>query len=87
VPFSTPLKIFERFWWSYTQKIVDAFHSEGIMLTFHLDMRWDKNIHYFKELPRKSIMIELDGTTNIFAVVRVPLSETQYISFSEVDLG
>ncbi len=65
--FFYPLKIFDRFWWPYTRQIVDAFHSEGIMLTFHLDTCWDKNIPYFKELPRKSIMIELDGTTNIFA--------------------
>ncbi len=62
-----PLDIFERFWWPYTKQIVDAFHSEGIMCTFHLDTCWDKNIAYFKELPRKSAMIELDGTTDIFA--------------------
>jgi len=62
-----PLKVFERFWWPYTRKIVDAFHSRGIMLTIHLDTCWDKNISYFKQLPRKSAMIELDGTTNIFA--------------------
>jgi hypothetical protein len=65
--FFYPLRIFDRFWWPHTRKIVDAFHSEGILLTFHLDTCWDKNIPYFKELPRKSIMIELDGTTNIFA--------------------
>ncbi len=65
--FFYPLKVFERFWWPYTERIVDAFHSEGILLTFHLDTCWDKNIPYFKKLPRKSAMIELDGTTDIFA--------------------
>jgi len=62
-----PLRIFEKFWWPYTRQIVDAFHSKGITCTFHLDTCWDKNIHYFKQLPRKSAMIELDGTTDIFA--------------------
>ncbi len=62
-----PLEIFERFWWPYTKKIVDAFYSEGIQLSFHLDTPWDKNIKYFKELPRKAVMLELDGTTDIFA--------------------
>ena len=37
------------------------------MCTFHLDTCWDKNIPYFKQLPRKSAIIELDGTTDIFA--------------------
>jgi hypothetical protein len=65
--FFYPLEIFERFWWPYTRRIVEAFWSEGIRTSFHLDTCWDKNIHYFKELPRGSVMIELDGTTDVFA--------------------
>ena len=65
--FFYPLEIFERFWWPYTRRIVDAFWSEGIRTSFHLDTCWDKNIHYFKELPRGSAIIELDGTTDVFA--------------------
>jgi len=59
--------IFERFWWPYTRAIVDAFWSEGIVTLFHLDQCWDKNITYFKQLPRGSAVLELDSTTNIFA--------------------
>ncbi len=62
-----PLRIFDKFWWPYTQTIVESFHSEGIFLTFHLDTCWDKNLPYFKQLPRKCAMVELDGTTDIFA--------------------
>ncbi len=65
--FFYPLRIFERFWWPYTQQIVDAFHSKGIKVWFHLDTCWDKNIHFFKQLPRASAIIDLDGTTDIFA--------------------
>jgi hypothetical protein len=65
--FFYPLEIFERFWWPYTRRIVEAFWSEGIKISFHLDTCWDKNISYFKELPRGSAILEFDGTTDIFA--------------------
>ena len=65
--FFYPLRIFERFWWPYTLQIVDAFHSKGMKVWFHVDTCWDKNIPYFKQLPRGSAIIDLDGTTDIFA--------------------
>jgi uroporphyrinogen-III decarboxylase len=65
--FFYPLKVFERFWWPYTLEIVDALWSEGIVSLFHLDQCWDQNIPYFKQLPRGSAIIDLDGTTDIFA--------------------
>ncbi len=61
-----PLKIFERFWWPYTKRIVEAFYEEGIITWLHLDQCWDLNIPYFKELPRASCIIDLDGLTDIF---------------------
>ncbi|MFC1859683.1 uroporphyrinogen decarboxylase family protein [Thermodesulfobacteriota bacterium] len=64
--FFYPPEVFERFWWPYTQQIVDAFWSEGIVTWFHIDTCWDKNIPYFKKLPRGSAIIDLDGTTDIF---------------------
>ena len=61
-----PPAVFERFWWPYTEQIVDAFWSEGIVTIFHLDQCWDKNIRYFKRLPRGSAVLELDSVTDIF---------------------
>jgi uroporphyrinogen-III decarboxylase len=61
-----PLSVFERFWWPFTQEIVDAFWSEGIVTVFHLDQCWDKNIQYFKKLPKGSAILELDSLTDIF---------------------
>ncbi|NQT74792.1 MAG: hypothetical protein HQ553_18800 [Chloroflexi bacterium] len=66
-----PPAIFERFWWPYTKEIIDAFWSEGIVTIFHLDQCWDKNIPYFKELPRGSAILELDSVTNIFAAKEI----------------
>jgi len=64
--FYYPPSVFERFWWPYTMEIVDAFWSEGIVTVFHLDTCWDKNIPYFKKLPKGSAILELDSTTDIF---------------------
>jgi len=61
-----PPAVFERFWWPYTQEVVDAFWSEGIVTIFHLDQCWDKNIPYFKKLPKGSAILELDSRTDIF---------------------
>ena len=66
-----PLSVFERFWWPYTEEIVDAFWSEGIVTGFHLDTPWDKNIPYFKKLPKGSYFLALDSTTDIFAAKEV----------------
>jgi hypothetical protein len=60
-----PPKIFERFWWPYTRDIVEAFWAEGIVTFFHLDTCWEKNLEYFKELPKGSAIIGLDSTTDI----------------------
>lgn len=62
-----PPAVFERFWVPYTRQIVDALWSAGIVTIFHLDQCWDRNIAYFRQLPRGSAVLELDGTTDIVA--------------------
>ena len=66
-----PPSIFERFWWPYTKQVVDAFWSEGIVTIFHLDQCWDKNIPYFRQLPKGSFILELDSKTDIFAAKEI----------------
>ncbi len=61
-----PLKIFERFWWPFTKRMVEKLHDKGIIPWFHLDQCWDLNIPYFKELPRASCFLDFDGLTDIF---------------------
>ena len=69
--FFYPTKIFERFWLPYTKKLIDAWQPHGIIPWFHLDQCWDQNIHYFKELPRASAILDFDGLTDIFAAKKV----------------
>ncbi|MDP6244203.1 MAG: uroporphyrinogen decarboxylase family protein, partial [Myxococcota bacterium] len=38
---------------------------------FHLDTSFDKNMKYFRQLPRGSAILELDSTTDIFAAKEV----------------
>jgi len=64
--FYYPLPAFERFWWPYFEEITDAFWSEGVVSIWHLDTCWNKNLPYFKRVPRGSLVLEFDGTTDIF---------------------
>ena len=50
---------------------MDALNAEGITPIFHLDTCWDKNLPYFKELPRGSAVLDFDGTTDIFAAAEL----------------
>ncbi|MFX0133964.1 MAG: uroporphyrinogen decarboxylase family protein [Candidatus Hodarchaeota archaeon] len=64
-------KIFEKYWWPYTEQIVNAFWDKGIVTWFHLDTNWDGNFKYFKKLPRGSAVLALDGTSNIFHAKKI----------------
>jgi hypothetical protein len=66
-----PLRIFERFWWPYTQRMVEAFWAEGLVTHFHLDLDWTQNFPYFKNLPKGSAILSLDGTCDIFNAKKV----------------
>jgi hypothetical protein len=69
--FYYPLHVFERFWWKYTEQIVDALYSEGIVLVMHMDTDWGKNLPYFKKLPKGSVVLELDSMTDIFEAKKI----------------
>jgi hypothetical protein len=69
--FFYPPAIFERFWLPYALEIVDAFWSKGLRTWFHLDTSWDKNLPYFKQFPRGSAIVDLDGTTDIFVAKEI----------------
>ena len=64
--FYYPLRIFERFEWPYTKKLVEAFIDEGIMPILHFDQDWTLNLPYLKELPRGKCLCQFDSCTDIF---------------------
>lgn len=66
--FFYPLSVFERFWWPYTVEFVEALWSRGVVTLMHLDTDWGRNLPYFRrDLAPGSYLLELDGTTDIFA--------------------
>ena len=64
--FYYPLRIFERFEWPYTRKLVEALLAEGIMPILHFDQDWTLNLPYLRELPRGSCVCQFDSCTDIF---------------------
>ena len=59
--------IWERDGGPDTGRSGEACWAEGIVTLFHLDTSWDKKLPYYKELPRGSAILELDGNTDIIA--------------------
>lgn len=60
------LAIYERFEFVHLKKMVDAFAREGLITVMHLDQDHTLNLPYFKDLPAKMVVAELDSTTDIF---------------------
>jgi hypothetical protein len=58
-------KIFERFWWPYTKRMVNAFCEQGIITWFHLDGDWIPKMKHFLELPARSFVLQLDSLTDM----------------------
>jgi uroporphyrinogen-III decarboxylase len=64
-------KLFERFFWPYKKKLVEAVVNEGVFVYLHMDSRWDKYLHYYKELPKGKCIFHSDGMTDIFKMKEV----------------
>jgi uroporphyrinogen-III decarboxylase len=64
--FYYPLEIYERFEFPHMKKMIEAFHDAGLITVTHLDTNYTKNLPYFKNLPAKSVVVELDSASDIF---------------------
>jgi len=68
--------MFKRFVFPYLKLMVDALFPEGIVLFLHADSDWTLHLEGFKELPAHSVVLELDGTTDIVAAKRALAGHT-----------
>jgi len=57
---------FEKFVWPFIERFVLQLVKRDITPILHLDSDWTKNLSYFQTLPKHKIIIELDGSTDIF---------------------
>lgn len=63
--------IWERFEWPYLKELSQICIDEGVIPIHHLDSNWDRDVKYFKELPKQKSIFFPDGTTNIFKAKEV----------------
>lgn len=65
------LDVYERFEYPFMKKMVEAFADEGLITVMHLDQDYTMNLPYFKDLPPKMVVAELDSMTDIFKAKEV----------------
>lgn len=58
-------KLFDEISFPSLKRMVDAYHAAGLVSVLHCDGNWDPMVPRFKELPRASCVVELDGSTDI----------------------
>ena len=59
-------EMFERFSWKYMKDVGMLLLKYGIIPLFHLDSDWTNGMKYFREFPKGSVILGLDGKTDIF---------------------
>lgn len=59
-------KLWERFVFPYYQQLCAAVVAEGVTPVFHFDSDWTRDLGYFKEFPRATCVLSLDGATDIY---------------------
>jgi uroporphyrinogen-III decarboxylase len=68
--FLTP-KLWQRFEWPYLKKIAELALEAGVTPIFHLDSNWERDLEFFKEMPKGKCLMFPDGSTNIFKIKEV----------------
>lgn len=58
----------EKFVYPHAKKIVDAVLAEGAIPVLHCDQDWTRDVDLFLDLPKGKCILQLDGTSDIFAL-------------------
>ena len=64
-------KLWERFVWPYLQETVAVVIEAGAVANLHIDGNWERDLAYFKVLPRGKCVFETDSCTNIYKIKEV----------------
>ncbi|MGD0750334.1 MAG: uroporphyrinogen decarboxylase family protein [Anaerolineales bacterium] len=64
-------KMFEKLALPQLKRIVEFFVRKGITPILHCDANWNPMLPYFREFPRASCILELDGDTDIFKAKQI----------------
>jgi hypothetical protein len=58
-------KLFDEISFPSIKRMVEGYHAAGLVSVLHCDGNWDLMLPRFRELPRASCVVELDGASNI----------------------
>jgi uroporphyrinogen-III decarboxylase len=58
-------KLFDEISFPSIKRMVEGYHAAGIVSVLHCDGNWDLMLPRFRDLPRASCIVELDGATEI----------------------
>ncbi len=64
-------KMFEKMALEHLKRMAEFFVKRGITPILHCDANWNPLLHYFRELPRASCILELDDDTDIFQAKQI----------------
>lgn len=59
-------RMWDRFVWPYFSRIVNEVIDSGLITILHLDSNWTRELKRFKKLPKRKMIMALDGDTDIF---------------------
>lgn len=62
---------FNKFFWPYEKRLIHALVEAEITPWLHCDSNWTPYLEYFLELPRGSVVLDLDGMTDIWKAKQV----------------
>lgn len=57
-------KLWQRFVWKNMKGTVEAIVAKGCAVNLHLDANWERDLDFFRELPKGRVIFESDGMTN-----------------------
>ncbi len=59
-------QMWDRFVWPYFNQIINEVIDSGLIAILHLDSNWNRELRRFRELPKRKMIMALDGDTDIF---------------------
>ncbi|MBN1322202.1 MAG: uroporphyrinogen-III decarboxylase [Thermoleophilia bacterium] len=62
---------FERFFWQFLKEAVDVLIELGVTPNLHFDGDWTRYLEYLLELPKGKVVLDLDGSTDIFKAKQI----------------
>jgi len=62
---------FERFFWPFLKEAVDVLIELEVTPNLHFDGDWTRYLEYLLELPQGKVVLDLDGSTDIFKAKQI----------------